>query len=125
MAYETMPNFGAMPGTTQEDSEKFATSREDNAVGQNTEGGYTISRPKNGQPARRLFETGFGPLNNVQKEQLEEFDNRVGTIKPFYYQHPRNGELILCQLQERLKFSYIGKGTTARWNVTLIKLREV
>ena len=125
MAYETMPNFGAFTDSTREDSEKFSTSREDNAVGKNTEGGYTISRPKNGQPARRLFETGFGPLTNDQKDQLEAFDERVGTIMPFYYRHPRTAELILCQLQERLKFSYIGKGATTRWQVSLIKLREV
>lgn len=124
--YPVMPNFGANAALTKEDASKFSESSESNAVNLKSEGGYTITRARNKQRRRRLFETGFTGITDDDKNELQAFEDSVGsTIKPFYWRHPQTNELILVQLKEGLTFTYSGFGKTRRWDVNSIKLREV
>lgn len=124
--YLVMPNFGINTVLTKEDSAHFKESREDNTVGQKSEAGYTMTRPRNKQKRRRLIETAFTNLTDEQKQQLEEFEEKVGgTLLPFYYRHPQSHELILVQFREPPRFVYKGKGENRRWDVHGLKLREV
>ncbi|BBI61664.1 hypothetical protein [Vreelandella sulfidaeris] len=124
--YPTMPNFGVNAILTKEDSAHFKESKEDNTVGNKSEAGYTISRPRNKQKRRRLFDTAFTNLKDSQKQQLQEFEEDVGgTLLPFFYVHPQTHELILVQFKEPLSFVYKGNGLNKRWDVHGIKLREV
>lgn len=124
--YPVMPNFGANDALTKEDASKFSETSENNAIKQKSEGGYSITRARYKQRRRRIFETGFTSLTDVEKASLQAFEESVGlTIKPFHWRHPQTNQLHLVQFMEPLKFSYRGWGKTLRWDIHGIKLREV
>jgi len=112
----------------KEDSQYFQEIGQNPAMAAETDGGYTITRPRFTRPPRRVFVTGFTELTDAEKQVLFDFWNaKKGSSEPFTYQHPVSGVVYTVRFKPgtELKAKYVGRGLMRLWTVADVQLEQV
>lgn len=122
-----MSDFPPAGMSEGQDSAYFSEQHMDNTVRAETEGGYTITRPRTTRPPKRIWTTGFTEIDQNDKKLLEDFYRAMrGGAMSFTWQHPVTGQVHVVRFgAEGLNFRYVGAGGNHRWTVSGIKLEEV
>lgn len=115
---------------TKHDSAQFKeTAKEDQTIDFESEGGWSVTRPRYTRRTPRLFTLGFTDISNADKLVLQDLyvQTRGSSDMITDWPHPIGGELINVRFQKGSKpeFVYRGMGGNHRWNVSGIILEEV
>lgn len=95
---------------------------------QDTDGGYTLTRPKYTRRPARSFKFMFKDLSQDDRDALENFWDRVkGSSVAFNWREPTNGKLYNVRFGkgQTLEFSRVGIGFNHRYETNEITLTEV
>lgn len=111
------------------DSTSFQEESENTVIQpSNTEGGYTLTRPKHTRRPRRTFMFKHVDLTEAERVTLQNFwDTHKGGSLAFNWTHPVT--LVVYNVrfdsQMRIRFSRTGYGTNHRYDTDTITLKEV
>lgn len=107
-------------------SATFKEDLEDQGMRKETEGGYTITRPRHTRTPRKTFTFGLTHVTDFDRVILDSFWASVyGTSDSFNFTHPVTAQVYVVRFVQQYQIEYRGAGTNYRWDVTNIKLEEV
>ena len=113
----TALTYPTLPSATKPDSSKYSMSIEDTAISDETEGGYTITRPRHTRKPRRSWVIGYSFIGAADKAAIEAFyDTCLGASRIFNWTDPESLTLYQVRFKGNLQFSYMGRGATRRWD---------
>jgi hypothetical protein len=103
----------------EQDSAKFSVEQEDPSMQTEMEGGYVVSRARHTRTPRRTWTSGFTYIKTAGKTELETFWTSVrGGSAIFQWRNPSDGLDYQVRFKGPLKFTYVGRGTNQRWDVS-------
>lgn len=111
------------------DSAKFKeTHLEDPAQDFQTEGGWSMTRPRYTRRPPRVFTLGFTDLSQTEKEEIEALYNATRGSSDYItdWQHPTTGLFLDVRFKKGStpQYSYRGYGGNHRWDVTSVEIEE-
>jgi phage-related protein len=111
------------------DATSFEESSENTVIQPaNTEGGYTLTRPKFTRRPRRTFMFKHVDLTETERVSLQNFwDTHKGGSLAFNWTHPVTATVYNVRFDPQMvmKFSRTGYGTNHRYDTDTITLKEV
>lgn len=120
-----MSDFPTAVFSAKQDAKKFGVRTMDNSASFETDGGYTMTRPRTTRKPLREWRTGFTGMSQAQYEAFQTFwDARLGGSKSFNWIVPTSGEIALVRFSGEPEIEYIGEGGTFLYDVS-VTLREV
>lgn len=96
--------------------------------GGDTEGGYTVTRPRFTRRPRRMFSFQHVDISEANRVTLQNFwDGHFGGSLAFNWTHPVTSVVYNVRFAPdmTLDFDRAGYGTNHRWNTNTIVLKEV
>lgn len=110
----------------KEHSSKRSESFADPAIKQQSDGGYTVTRPRYTRAPQRTWTIGFTNISQTEKELLEQFwiDMRGGS-NSFTWRDQNTDVTHTVRFDGEINYTYVGAGIEKRWDVSSIKLKEV
>ena len=112
-------------GGVKEDSKFFGVATPNSAQRNETDGGYTLTRPRFTRAPRKTFTTGFTNLTLAQKDAIQGFYDEKGGAISFTWQDPTSGITHVVRFKGDLKWKYSGKDTQFRFDSDPIELEQV
>lgn len=110
-------NFPTLPSGMVADSAKFSTDLADNAIRDETEGGYTITRARSTRMPRRSWKLGYTFSTNADKNTIEDFWKlTLGTSRIFNWTDPESLIVYQVRFKGTISSKYVGKGPLHRWD---------
>lgn len=114
----------------EHDSAKYKeTHRADPAIPFNSEGGWTVTRPRTTRRPRRVFMLGFTDLSAAKKTSLESlWENAKGgseIITGFVRPGTATAVNVRFKIGAMPEFIYRGHGGNHRWDVSGVIFEEV
>lgn len=114
------------PGTAKEDSKFFNIATPNPAMRNETDGGYTITRPRFTRKPVKTWTTGFTNLSLAQKEVVQAFyETKMGGAVSFTWTDPTSATTYVVRFKGDLKWKYAGHGPTFRFDSDPIELEQV
>ncbi|MCG5512863.1 hypothetical protein [Ectothiorhodospira shaposhnikovii] len=107
------------------DSSGLEETPEDSTIRKNTEGGYTATRPRHTRRPRMTFKLKLTNISQAEKAQFESFWMQVKGSVEFELTHPVTKQVKHVRFEGPPRFVYSGIGSSHRWDVVDILVREV
>jgi hypothetical protein len=110
----------------KEDSKFRNVTTPDQAIRNEMEGGYAVTRPRYTRSPPKTFVTGFTNITETEKAQIEAFwELKRGGSAAFTWLDRVTNITHIVRFKGDLKFTYAGMGGTHRWTTGEIQLEQV
>lgn len=112
-----MSAFPTLPSGRVIDGKKYSYQLLDTTIRQETEGSYTITRPRSTRALRKLFSCAYTQISDADKGVIEAFvQSMLGGAMIFDWYNPQEKVIYQVRFKSLPKWEYAGFGSNAMWN---------